>query len=373
MTQEMIIFAHLLNDYSGSPKILRLVINSLKGEFKCQKDLLLFVGAGSEGILSEADVSVVRYWYKRSGSRWLTLVSYVVSQAVLFYKLLTRRNTPRNAIVYVNTLLPFGAALYGWLTRRPVIYHIHEVSVTPALLRWFLVLIVRLTSKANIYVSRAHSKELPIRGVPYRVVYNALDGATVSRAGDFTYEPRRNGKFNVLMVSSLRDYKGVPELVQLCMRLSARVDIEFHLLANGDSAEIARYFDGRTLPSNLTVHAQAKDPSPFYEKASVLLNLSRPDLCVETFGMTVLEAMTYGVPAIVPPVGGPSELVRHGVEGFAVDSRNSERLTSLLLKLADDAALCMAMSEACRVRAQSFSEKVFAAGVSSVVREVSGQ
>jgi len=30
---------------------------------------------------------------------------------------------------------------------------------------------------------------------------------------------------------------------------------------------------------------------------------------VETFGLTILEGMTYKLPAIVPPVGGVIELV----------------------------------------------------------------
>ena len=49
-------------------------------------------------------------------------------------------------------------------------------------------------------------------------------------------------------------------------------------------------------------------------------------MCVETFGMTILEAMPYGIPAIVPNVGGPLELVQHGYNGYCVDVRNLEEL-----------------------------------------------
>lgn len=50
-----------------------------------------------------------------------------------------------------------------------------------------------------------------------------------------------------------------------------------------------------------------------------MLNLSNPFLCVETFGMTILEAMAYGVPSIAPNIGGPIELIEDGYNGFCVD------------------------------------------------------
>jgi glycosyltransferase involved in cell wall biosynthesis len=49
------------------------------------------------------------------------------------------------------------------------------------------------------------------------------------------------------------------------------------------------------------------------------LNLSIPTKCVETFGLTILEAMIYGIPAIVPNVGGPLELVIDGYNGYCID------------------------------------------------------
>ena len=35
--------------------------------------------------------------------------------------------------------------------------------------------------------------------------------------------------------------------------------------------------------------------------------------------MTILEAMAYGIPAIVPNVGGPLELIENGYNGYCID------------------------------------------------------
>ena len=63
-----------------------------------------------------------------------------------------------------------------------------------------------------------------------------------------------------------------------------------------------------------------------------MLNLSNPFLCVETFGMTILEAMAYGVPSIAPNIGGPIELIEDGYNGFCVDVTDARSLRKRLRK-----------------------------------------
>ena len=132
MTSRMIVFVHLLNDRSGSPRVLSSVVTALgRGGDR----LRLFVGSDGSGCLDEAGIETTRYWYRRMPYRLLTLITYMGSQLSLLTLLFRSRDIDRKALIYVNTLLPFGAALYGWMTRRPVIYHLHEVSVSPAPLR----------------------------------------------------------------------------------------------------------------------------------------------------------------------------------------------------------------------------------------------
>lgn len=352
----MIVFVHLLNDRSGSPHVLSLAIAALarKGD-----EMRLFVGSDGSGILDEADIETARYWYRRTPYRLLTLATYLASQLSLLIRLFRTRDIDRGAVIYVNTLLPFGAALYGRMTGRPVVYHLHEISVSPAPLRWFLTTIARRTAHRLIYVSDFHRGSLPIRCVPSRAVHNALDERFLARARENTYRYRRDGRFNVLMLASLRDYKGVPELVTLATQLIRRTDIEFDLVVNDDETAIRRYFGSTVMPSNLTVHPRTDDPAKHYAQASLVLNLSRPDQCVETFGLTLLEAMAFGVPVIAPPIGGPAELVRDGRDGFLIDSRECEALTAKVQELADDEAMCLRLSISARSRASAFSQDAF--------------
>lgn len=365
----MIVFAHLLNDYSGSPRVLLSTIAALKSDTHFLK---LYIGSDGNGCLSECHIPIKRYWYRRTNQRVFTLFTYLISQVLLFFAMLRDRDIDRKAVIYVNTLLPIGAALFGWVTGRKVIFHVHEISITPAPLKWLLIRVARLTSQLNIYVSDAHVSALPIAGVNSRRIYNALNPEFSKRALNCFYSARRNGVFSILMITYLRDYKGVPELIALCQRLHMRSDVRFVLLVNDDHEGIERYFRERQIPSNLTIYPRAEDTTPFYSNASLLLNLSRSDECVETFGLTILEAMAFGVPVIVPPVGGPAELVIDGLQGFWVDSRNLENLERAVLELVDNERLCEVMSEACRLRALEFSGEIFATRIRQSIAEVAG-
>lgn len=360
---------HLLNDYSGSPKVLKEAIAAATARRTQAK---LYIGSGGDGILSRCDIPITRYWYRRMDYRILTLFTYLLSQAVLFCKLLSDCTIDKNALIYVNTLFPFGAALYGRLTGRMVIYHVHEISITPVPLKYLLITIAQITSSLNIYVSDAHMHALPIPGVPARRVYNALNADFIARAGQATYMHRYDGFFNILMIASLRDYKGIPELLALADMLHDQIGIRFNLVVNDDKETIKRYFFDRDFPQNLTVHPRTTDTTTYYGRASLVLNLSRVDLWMETFGLTILEAMVFGIPVIVPPVGGPSELVEDGVQGFLVDSRTISLLREKVLFLFNNQDICMRMSAECRKRATNFTPEHFAESIRQVIVEAEG-
>ncbi|WP_420472442.1 glycosyltransferase family 4 protein [Brevundimonas sp. FT23042] len=356
----MIVFAHLLNDRSGSPRVLKTVIEGLP-----QEPGKLFIGSEGDGFLSDVDRPRQVYWYRRSRSRVFTLCALFVSQLSLGWKLLSDRTIPRDAVLYVNTLLPFGAALYGRLTGRAVVYHVHEASIRPSAFRALLVGIAKFTATRLIYVSKAHRRLLPIAEERSTTVYNAIDPELAAKAARPDYAHRRQGPFTVLMLTYARDYKGVPEFLALASRLAHREEIAFQLVLS-DLAE------GGLPPdhgANVRVLAPTNDPSPYYVEADLVMNLSRPDLCTETFGLTLLEAMAFGVPVIAPPVGGPTELVSDGESGFLIDCRNQVALAATVERLVDDAALHERMSKAARTAADQYSLGSFLQGISSTIED----
>jgi len=329
---------------------------------------ILYVGSEGDGFLGGASLKVRRFFYRRRGNRWLTLLAYLRSQWDLWRSLRQAVDIDPDALLYVNTLLPFAAAVYGRCSGRRVICHLHEVALRPRLLHFLLLKIANWSAYRVICVSQFHRKKLGLaRAI---VVMNAVDPAMFDVGLRNVYAHRREGRFRVCMVCSLRDYKGVPEFFSLSQDFSNESDIEFELVVSDDDDTLRHYCASRVVPSNLCIRNAVHDTSQVYARASLVMNLSRVDLCEETFGLTLLEAMTFGVPVIAPPSGGPVEFVDNGVHGYLVDSRDRMSLRGAVEKLAQNEVLCQQMSRKCRERARLMSPEVFQADIRQAVFEI---
>ena len=346
-----VIFFHLLNDYSGSPKVLSQVIEAVS---KKGLDAELFLGgAGGSGFLSSAPCTQKRYFYKRFENKYLTLLSYSLSQLILFLKLMGYRK--QSSVFYVNTLLPFGAALAGRVLGIKVIYHIHETSIRPKPLKLFLRWVVEKCSSKNIFVSHFLAETESFPRIESKVIYNSIPQGMASVAVNHAYQSINDGKFHVLMICSLKAYKGVGEFVQIATLLASQDIFKFTLVLGASESEVAEFFSSLTLPKNLTIVSRCGDVVPYYKKTSVLLSLSKTDAWVETFGLTILEGLSFGIPCIVPPVGGPVELVSDDKEGYLIDSHRIHDISAKLECLQKNPEVCIRLSNAAKIKSARFS------------------
>lgn len=318
---------HLLNDYSGSPKVLSQLLKHWGGE---NREVYLYTGKGRTGFLSNIEGVNYRYFnYRFAENKWVRLFNLLLSQFQLFCMLFFKLK--KGDIVYVNTVLPFGAAIAGKMRGVQVIYHIHETTMKPPILKKLLFGFAKLCSTKVIFVS-SYLKEKETFGKELEfVVYNALEQSFFQKA----LQERKDKKElrNVLMVCSLKTYKGVDEFVKLAQN---QVDLSFRLVVNATQTEVNDYFKGQQLPSNLELFTVQTNLHPFYQWADLIVNFSIPSGWVETFGLTIIEGMAYALPAIVPVVGGIIELVENEVNGFRVDAQNQTALNATVEHLKDE-------------------------------------
>lgn len=346
------IFAfHLLNDYSGSPKVLSQL---LKGWVKASYEVHLQTSSSTPGFLT--DIPGVHHHdnrYRFYQSVPLRLFALVFSQLFTLATLLFR--VRKNDLVYVNTILPFGAAIAGWARGARVIYHIHETSVSPLVFKRFLMFWVRVCASEVVYVSNFLADEEPLRK-PSHVLWNAIEDDFREKALAHCRPGGMRG--NVLMLASLKQYKGVDEYVKIARGCPG---FRFELVANASEKDIAEYFAGQALPDNLVIYPAQSDVHPFYQRADVVMNLSRPDEWKETFGLTALEAMAYGLPVIVPPVGGIAEIVKDCITGFHLDGKDTQAIVEVLQAFSNDPILYETLSTQAAGHAASFSAQRFLA------------
>ncbi len=346
-----LIAIHLLNDRSGSPLVLRQALQVLQEDYS----VTLFTATPSgDGFLSGIPGVAMRpLKYRWNKNRWTTLGLFLWSQLLLFVQLL--RFLRRGDTVYVNTLLPFGAALAGRLRGCHIMYHVHEVSLKPAVFRKFLTLVANATAHKVIFVSNYVAGEFHFTRPKTEVVYNALPKSFTDAAAAME---RLNWStpFTVLMLCSMKAYKGLCQFLQIAGR---QPYARFQLVLNASQVDVAGFCAFRNIPTNCEIFPAQADTIPFYKRAHVVLNLSLPDGWIETFGMTVLEAMHCGRPVIVPTIGGPRELVTHGRQGYCMDARQVEEIAATLRALSSDLGAYQAMSSAAYRRSLSFGADSF--------------
>lgn len=58
----------------------------------------------------------------------------------------------------------------------------------------------------------------------------------------------------------------------------------------------------------------------------------------EAFGLTVVEAMSSGLPAFVTQFGGPSEIIENGLSGFHIDPTDGEASAAAMIRFLEQAA-----------------------------------
>ena len=346
-----IVCFHLLNDFSGSPKVLSQAIDGLVGEGYAVD--LFTSRTRNKGFLSDKNGVNYHYFsYRWSRFKLITLLNLLWSQLALMFRLLQYRN--QETIFYVNTVLPFGAGLMGKLMGKRVVYHIHETSIKPALFKRFLFSIAHHTADQKIHVSQYLLDQEDPDNESSEVIYNALSKDFLEKAN--SVETNRSKPFTVLMLCSLKAYKGVIEFVRIAQQIP---ELQFELVLNASEDEIRTFFLHEEIPNNLALFPSQSNVHPFYQRASLVLNLSLPGQWVETFGLTALEAMSYGLPVIVPPVGGITELVDHGVNGYRMDSRNLKPIVETIHQVNASKDLYHQLSEGALMFAKDFSPEIF--------------
>jgi glycosyltransferase involved in cell wall biosynthesis len=144
------------------------------------------------------------------------------------------------------------------------------------------------------------------------------------------------GAFAVCCVANWRPRKGVEVLIQAFGLLPD--DAGIHLVLAGDmrSAALEKLIAAQRQRERIHVLGPRQDAPALAGAcdAAVLPSLKR-----EGLPKTVIEAMAYGVPAIVTNVGGSPELVTDGVNGLVVPPGSPEALAAAILRLRNEPAL----------------------------------
>lgn len=311
-----VVFFHRANDFTGSTRALA---NLIESGYAAENVKVVSINHHGKGFLSNLpNVTIVKVSYPRFLGKKVPLLSYCISMVHQF--LLGLRFSFTYDTFYVNTVTPYPAMIAARLTFRNLTVHVHEKFVTLSwenkLCEWLL---RNLTCK-RVFVSKYVLESYGfVQDDDNSVQYNRLPQSFLQHV---KLQSASRIPTRITMLSSYTKAKGIYIFVELARRLP---QYQFKLVLSAEEGEYKEDFSDKLFP-NLVVLPVQQDVHSILAETDLILNLSIPELWIETFGLTILEGMAYHLPAIVPNVGGPIELVRDGVNGFCVDVTNTEEI-----------------------------------------------
>ena len=190
------------------------------------------------------------------------------------------------------------------------------------------------------------AEESYLKKFPIDVVPNGIDtNSFINTASDIRERYKIGNKKIVLSVASgFGERKGINDYV----KLSKLLPPDYQLLLIGTDRR-----DQKVLPSNVIAIDRANGASElakYYSAADVLLSLSYE----ETFGLTIIEAMACGTPAIVYNNTAQPELIT-AETGIVVPNGDIEKVKTAIEEVCAKGKEYY--SSACRERALGFDQK----------------
>jgi glycosyltransferase involved in cell wall biosynthesis len=284
----------------------------------------------------------------------------------------------RHRAVFAHWVLPAGVigAAAAFLTRRPLLLYAHgsDICVYAEKSGAYRAL-ARATLARAVHVfaaSRDIAARLERLGVPPGRVSVVPCGVDTGVFFPDRAAPATDGPVRLLYVGDLVPPKGVEALVAAAITLAAdRHPLRLDLVGDGP---LRAGLEARVAA------AGAEDAVTFHgarPRAEVADRMRGADALVlpshnEGTPVSVMEALTCGIPVVATDVGGIPELVTEGANGLLVPPRDQEALTAALARLADDGALRRHLTEGAAATGDRFALEARRAEVLEVVGRVLG-
>ncbi|MEK7071942.1 MAG: glycosyltransferase [Patescibacteria group bacterium] len=149
-----------------------------------------------------------------------------------------------------------------------------------------------------------------------------LANPILNHRADFKIEDKNNSQPQLLFLGQVEEYKGIFDLIAAIKKMKS--DFTLHVVGDGSALELAKKNtkgDDRFKFYGRLSHLELKEK--IWPKIDLLIN---PTKVPESFGMVIIEAMSYGIPSLAADIGATSELIEEGRTGWLFESGNIEEL-----------------------------------------------
>jgi N-acetyl-alpha-D-glucosaminyl L-malate synthase BshA len=171
-----------------------------------------------------------------------------------------------------------------------------------------------------------------------KVIYNYVDTEKFKR--EISKETKKlkaefvskNEKL-ILHVSNFREIKRVEDIIRAFNKIKRKVPSRLVLVGSGPRIGVIRELISRLkLKKRVFLVGKQKKPEKYYSIADLFMLASEREACP----LSILEAMSSGVPVVASNVGGVPEIVVEGKTGYLVDKGDVVDMAKKSIKILCD-------------------------------------
>ena len=164
----------------------------------------------------------------------------------------------------------------------------------------------------------------------FKVVYNGIAQNQID-AGK-TNVPLLEGEFRILYIGRLERGKGIDLLIKALPDIVTDKKIVLSIIGTGSIEAELRKIAERVSSEFCSVEffGVQREKDAYLRKASVFVY---PSIWEEVFGISIVEAMAYGLPCVTNRVGGLPEIIEDGKNGFFTNEKSPKAMAVCLNKI----------------------------------------
>jgi glycosyltransferase involved in cell wall biosynthesis len=279
---------------------------------------------------------------------FLLLVVYLFPLQFFLIKLCIYLKKNKFDLVVTNTV---KAHLYGsiaaCLCRIPVIWRFHDVlsptDFSPLLIRfitflgkWFPKRILAVSNITKEYLVKNGLKEDKID-----VIFNGID-SELFEIRDVSKNIQKELKIEskaklVGCIGRIIPEKGlksfllaIPEVIQECPETFFLITGDVFLKDEGYKKELLEIMKKNKIEDHVKFTGFRKDIGDIMRSLDILVF---PSVAPESFGLSIMEAMSLGKPVIASKVGGVSEIIEDGITGMLIEPNQPDQIADRIIHL----------------------------------------
>lgn len=158
------------------------------------------------------------------------------------------------------------------------------------------------------------------------VVYNGISENLILKGSNNII--KHDKPYNIIYIGRLAKKKGLDILIDTFSKLSKEYDVKLSIVGNGEYKDkLVEKINYYHLQGKVVLYGQQTDIERYLDNATIFVY---PSICEEVFGISIVEAMAYGLPCIANNVGGIPEIIKNKENGFLTQNANSKELYSTI-------------------------------------------